>query len=419
MTSHAILKQMEIPHSWGNIQLRWISRRYAGGTPDKNNPDYWEEGTIPWLNSGVVNQGTVTKPSAFITELALKESSAKWIPADGLVIALAGQGKTKGMVGHLALKTTGNQSLAAVVPTAIQSRFLYWWLSSQYMNIRNLSSQDGRDGLNLEMIGGIRCPVPPTATQKKIAAFLDEKTEQIDGLIEKKRALLERLAEKRQALIIQAVTKGLNPNAPMKDSGIDWLGQVPEHWEIVKAAWYFGATKGRDAQQYTKDFCAQYPGEIPVYSGQTENGGILGHTDHFTYDLGDKGCIFSTTVGAKAMDLKHIYGKFCLSQNCMILVPKRSVNLRFYFHHLVAVFAYERGLIPAHMQPSFRVDDFYNFRIAEVPLDEQKEISEYLDTECGIIEKTAEPILQSIALLEEYRAALISSAVTGKLLGLQ
>ena len=74
---------------------------------------------------------------------------------------------------------------------------------------------------------------PPLDTQRRIARFLDEKTARIDGLIEKKRALLDRLAEKRQALITRAVTKGLNPDAPMKPSGIDWLGDIPAHWEVL------------------------------------------------------------------------------------------------------------------------------------------------------------------------------------------
>ncbi|MGC9420845.1 MAG: restriction endonuclease subunit S, partial [Rhodovulum sp.] len=107
-------------------------------------------------------------------------------------------------------------------------------LTSQYLTLRNLSSQDGRDGLNLEMIGSISCPVPPLETQRRIARFLDEKTARIDGLIEKKRALLDRLAEKRQALITRAVTKGLNPDAQMKDSDIDWLGEIPAHWEVKR-----------------------------------------------------------------------------------------------------------------------------------------------------------------------------------------
>ncbi len=84
-----------------------------------------------------------------------------------------------------------------------------------------------------EFLKDWRAPLPPLETQQRIASFLDEKTARIDGLIEKKRALLDRLAEKRQALITRAVTKGLNPDAPMKPSGIDWLGDIPAHWEVL------------------------------------------------------------------------------------------------------------------------------------------------------------------------------------------
>jgi type I restriction enzyme S subunit len=86
-----------------------------------------------------------------------------------------------------------------------------------------------------EIVGHQPLPLPSLETQRRIAQFLDEKTARIDGLIEKKRALLDRLAEKRQALITRAVTKGLNPDAPMKPSGIDWLGDIPAHWEVFLA----------------------------------------------------------------------------------------------------------------------------------------------------------------------------------------
>ncbi|MER8777272.1 restriction endonuclease subunit S [Mesorhizobium sp. M0977] len=233
MTTAELLAAYNLPSAWKQIRLRWLSKRYAGGTPDTKNPDYWVGGTVPWLNSGAVNQGTITVPSDFITELAVKESSAKWIPTGALVMALAGQGKTKATVGYLEIPTTGNQSLAAIVPEQIEGKYLYWWLASQYRTLRNLSSQDGRDGLNLEMIGSIICPVPPLETQRSIARFLDEQTARIDGLIEKKRALVDQLAEKRQALITRAVTKGLNPATPLRPSGIDWLGDIPAHWEVL------------------------------------------------------------------------------------------------------------------------------------------------------------------------------------------
>lgn len=221
-----------IPKDWNITRLRLISRRYAGGTPSKDKPEYWQEGTIPWLNSGAVNQGTITEPSEYITELGFMESSAKWIPKHAIIVALAGQGKTKGTAAYTTFKTTCNQSMGVVVFEKDYPRYMYWWLVSQYKNIRGMASDDGRDGLNLEMLGTIPCPLPSIYEQQKIAAFLDYKTQQIDQLIEKKKALIEKLEEKRIAVITQAVTKGLDKNVKLKPSGVDWLGDVPEHWRV-------------------------------------------------------------------------------------------------------------------------------------------------------------------------------------------
>jgi len=126
----------DVPEHWGKISLKWASTRYSGGTPDKAVQEYWEDGTIPWLNSGAVNDDYIIEPSEYITEDAFRNSSAKWIPKNALVMALAGQGKTKGMVGQLGFKTTCNQSMAAIVPDkTLSPRLLYWWLTKNYINI--------------------------------------------------------------------------------------------------------------------------------------------------------------------------------------------------------------------------------------------------------------------------------------------
>ena len=229
----------QLPEHWNPVSLKWVSRRYAGGTPEKSNAAYWEDGDIPWLNSGSVNDGYITKPSAYITREGFANSSAKWIPEKALVMALAGQGKTKGMVAQLGIRATCNQSMAAIIPKPnMQPRYLYWWLVSNYQNIRNMAGGEQRDGLNLEMLGSIPCPFAPSPEQTAIADFLDRETGRIDTLVAKKRRLIALLKEKRTALISRTVTRGLPEDAArefgleahtrFKDSGIEWLGEVPE-----------------------------------------------------------------------------------------------------------------------------------------------------------------------------------------------
>lgn len=197
----------EIPEHWGFASLKWVARIYSGGTPSKNNLEYWEDGTIPWLNSGTVNQSDITTPSEYITEEALNDSSAKWIPEKALVMALAGQGKTKGMVAQVQFKTTCNQSLGVIVPNErANNRFLMYWLRKNYQNIRNLGGGDKRDGINLEMIGGIPLPLPKYDEQTNIVEHIESKFSEIMKKLEKTEKLIDLLSEYRTALISEVVT---------------------------------------------------------------------------------------------------------------------------------------------------------------------------------------------------------------------
>lgn len=200
-----------VPEGWDSVSLKWVSQRYAGGTPDKSNDAYWEDGHIPWLNSGSVNDGYIIEASAFITREGFANSSARWIPENALVMALAGQGKTKGMVAQLGIRATCNQSMAAIIAKEkFTPRFLYWWLVSNYQNIRNMAGGEQRDGLNLDMLGSIPCPQPPLSEQTAIADFLDRETGRIDALVSRKRRLIELLKEKRTALISRTVPPHLH-----------------------------------------------------------------------------------------------------------------------------------------------------------------------------------------------------------------
>jgi type I restriction enzyme S subunit len=125
-------------------------------------------------------------------------------------------------------------------------KFLYYWLDSNYQNIRNLTGGDNRDGLNLAVLSNIPCPKISIVEQTQIVSFLDTETARIDNLIAKQEKLIELLEEQRKSIISHAVTKGLNPNAPMKDSGVEWLGDVPEHWNLKRFGYLFDENKRKN-----------------------------------------------------------------------------------------------------------------------------------------------------------------------------
>ncbi len=155
-----------------------ISKRiYSGGTPKTNKTEYWENGTIPWMSSGEVNLGTVYKTEKLISEIGFKNSSAKWVPKNSVVIALAGQGKTRGMVARTRIDLTTNQSLASLTfdREKVNADYVFHFLKSQYQQLRQVSSGDGtRGGLNLQMISNYGIPIPSINEQNRIVSILDK-----------------------------------------------------------------------------------------------------------------------------------------------------------------------------------------------------------------------------------------------------
>jgi type I restriction enzyme S subunit len=409
-----------LPIHWNAASLRWMSKRYAGGTPDKGNEAYWEGGDIPWINSGAVNDGYITQPSELITREGFANSSAKWIPKDALVMALAGQGKTKGMVAQLGIPTTCNQSMAALIPDhRFAPRYLYYWFTANYQNIRNLAGGEARDGLNLEMLGSIPCPVPPIDEQQTIARFLDAKTAQVDVLMAQKRKLIDKLKEKRSALIACTVTRGLPPESakaaglepvpPLKDSGVIWLGEVPAHWTCAKTAFFFSAGMGQTIlkEELTDD-------GIPVYSA-TEG-------DHFFGRLMDpslrlkRGDIVVPARGNSIGHVKLVREESTCTQTTIYF--KNRVQSRidsefaFFFmkglrHHL---FKFDQTAIP-----QITVDQVLGNPMLVPPMSEQLAICKFLrDKEAGT-SRMIQMVELAIDRLAEYRQALINSVVAGKI----
>jgi len=158
------------------VEVEWsplgkvAKKIYSGGTPDTKKTEYWENGTVPWMSSGEVNLKTIKETEKFITEDGLNNSSAKFVPENSVVMALAGQGKTRGKVARTRIKLTTNQSLAAITfdDKKINSDYIFHFLETQYENLRQISSgNSGRGGLNLQMISAYKAPIPCPDNPKK------------------------------------------------------------------------------------------------------------------------------------------------------------------------------------------------------------------------------------------------------------
>lgn len=158
------------------VEIGKIGQCFAGATPKTIIKEYWENGTIPWMSSGEVNYGNIYETEKKITQMGFNNSSTKMIPANSVVIALAGQGRTRGTVAITRIPLCTNQSLCSVVTgERVKSEFLYYFLKTQYSQLRNVSSGDGtRGGLNLQMIRDYKIPIPPLSEQERIVSILDK-----------------------------------------------------------------------------------------------------------------------------------------------------------------------------------------------------------------------------------------------------
>ena len=294
------------------------------------------------------------------------------------------------------------------------------------MNLNQYSVSAAQPGLSVDNLKHLRKAVPPLATQRRIARFLDEKTARTDGLIEKKRALLDRLAEKRQALITRAVTKGLNPDAPMKPSGIEWLGDIPAHWEVIRvkriAVLESGHTPDRKIEAYWEHcdipWVSLNDTEIlrsgDYISDTTVKINAVGLINSSARMLPERAVVFTrdATIGESAITTRPM----AVSQHIIAWLCVREKVVEEFL--LMAIYGMKGELLRltnGSTIGTIGLGDVKTISIALPPLSEQNEIVTAVFHGKSELERICRAIDRSIEQLSEYRAALITAAVTGQL----
>jgi len=265
-------------------------------------------------------------------------------------------------------------------------------------------------------------PVPPSPEQQKIAAFLDHETAKIDVLIAEQKRLIELLKEKRQAVISHAVTKGLNPNAPMKDSGVEWLGEVPAHWECMSYRYATRILRGKFGHRPRND-PALYDGDYPfIQTGDIARASK--YISKFKQTLNEKGAAVSasfpagTLVMAIAANIGDtaILGFEAYAPDSVVgFRPRSDINLEYLRYSLDSSIQELEKTSTQSTQANLNIDRVGAVKAVFPPEIEQVDIVNYLDGMCSQFADLIRESEDSIKLMTERRSALISAAVTGKI----
>lgn len=320
---------------------------------------------------------------------------------DLLIVKTASIGKVA-YVKQLIQKATINPQILILKNVKINKSFLFYQLNSFVI----------QNQLNFEKIGStiytiseskilnFKAIVPPSNEQTAISKFLDDKTAKIDQAISIKQKQINLLKERRQILIHKAVTQGINPNVKLKDSGVAWIGAIPEHWE-VKALKHIARLQSGETISAEKFVEEGYP----VFGGN----GFRGFASNFT-NKGD--FVLIGRQGALCGNVNYASGEFFASEHAIVVYPHRNENI-IWLGEFIRIADFNR-LSQSAAQPGIAVNVIKNEIFAYPPVEEQKEIAKFIDISNTKISTAISLKEKEIEKLKEYKASLINSVVTGK-----
>ncbi|MDR8365035.1 restriction endonuclease subunit S [Pseudomonas sp. JL3] len=415
----------KIPLDWDMWKLTHACPYIASGTTPKSDGDNYYNGENLWVTTGELREEIIFDTQKKVTNKALIDMPTLRLHPEGSV-AIAMYGATIGRLGIFGKEATTNQACCVMPPsTIIHNKFLFYWLYATRQEIINLSSGGGQPNVNQEKIASLKVSAPNYKLQAKIANFLDYETTKIDTLIKKQQQLIRLLKEKRQAVISHAVTKGFNSKAKMRESGIDWLGKIPDHWVSCPLKHY---ARIIDCKHITAEFFDDgIPlasiGEVKEWHVNLQSAKLT--SEKYYLDLIEGGrkpqpgdIIYSrnATVGEAALVADGM-PNFAMGQDVCLIRPDANLLPEFILHVLKSSVVLQQ-LDLAMVGSTFKrinVDDIRNFSLALPSVTEQAEIAEKINRALRKYDVLGSKAQAAIELMQDRRTALISTAVTGKI----
>ncbi len=428
----------EIPEHWESIRLKYIGYLY-GGLSGKSSKDFnqsanpYNKPFIPFTN---IANNKVIDPKQLQYVVIKEEEKQNKVEKDDLFFMMSSENYDDVGKSTILLDDLGEAYLNSFCkgfrfvennyfPTFIN----YLLLSHPYRCVLQIEANGyTRINLKIDKVNDLAIKVPPFDEQVPIANYLDQKTAEIDQLIVQKKQLLKFYEEEKTAIINQAVTKGINPDTPMKESGVDWIGEIPEHWDIKRLR-YLGKCQngiGISSEAFGSGFpFVSYSdvGNNMVLPDEVE--GLVESTEKdrklYSVEIGD---VFFTRTSETIEEIA--FASTCLKtiENAVFagfLIRFRpndttlDINFsKYYFRAQIHrhFFVKEMNLVT---RASLSQELLKRLPVLIPPKEEQKNIAQYLDKECARLNAESLKIVKQIELLKEYKQSLISEVVTGKI----
>ncbi|EAH6168499.1 restriction endonuclease subunit S [Campylobacter jejuni] len=410
----------EIPEHWEVVKINKIVT-FVNGYAFENfdfNPIF----EIPVIRIGDMQKEKILYDNCLKTKE--KEKLKQFLISNNdILIALSGA-----TTGKIAFCDTDNKAYINQRVAIVRSKLKlvkYYFLTRGFSLLIELACNgSAQPNISTKEIGEFKIPLPPLKEQEQIANFLDEKCKKIANFIEKKEKLITLLKEQKQALINETITKGLDKNINFKDSGIEWLGEIPQHWRIVKLKYVAFTNIGL---VYTPDDIIENPDEgYPVLRANNIQNGKIDYQDLIyikSKQIGKKQIISSGDLLMCVRNgSENLLGKTAKIQDgyfsfgAFTAIIKSQFNDYFYWifqtnmlRKSIASFSASNGI------GQISQDDIKNFIISFPPLKEQEQIAQFLDSEISKIDKIIEKTKKQIKLIKEYKTTLINQAVCGRI----
>jgi type I restriction enzyme, S subunit len=421
----------EVPEHWEVSKTKVVARLRSGHTPSRQHPEYWQDCTIPWFGLADVWQirdgrrEYVSETAERISEVGLANSAARLLPKGTVLLSRTAS------VGYSAIMAvdmaTTQDFVNWVCGPRLRPEYLLYVFRSMQAEFRRMTMGSTHQTIYMPDVGRFSTSLPPVAEQDAIVSFIRRETARIDAMVAKKERLIDLLDEKRSALATRAVTKGLDLNIPMKGSGVEWLGEIPTHWEVKRtkfaARLRSGHTPSRQKDEYWQDCSIPWFGLADVWQIRDGHVEYVRETKEKISELGlansaarllPQGTVIlsrTASVGYSAI----LGVEMATTQDFVNWVCGPSLRPEFLLYVFRAMTPEFRRLTMGSTHQTIYMPDVGEFVTPVPSLQEQDEIVAFVREGVTRIDTLIGKVQTAISHLNELRTALISAAVTGKI----